>query len=213
MLSIVYVCLCSIVYVYLCLHRIVDWCHLSLPLLSSQWNSYSAICGHTGRSSSVRRNQLFLSMWWKISEIKCALLRECMYAFSIDDPKHLDCQTSLQRHFPGSFLSVSLAIRFQSEYKKPIFATFWKVFVCHFAICHCGPSYDQQRSGKIERDTVFASVLFGSQIVLKDQILPKQMSLHWNCSANLKYHFSSRSSSGKINQFVFDHDETPAGSK
>jgi len=83
-----------------------------------------------------------------------------MYAFSIDDPKHLDCQTSLQRHFPGSFLSVSLAIRFQSEYKKPIFATFWKVFVCHFAICHCGPSYDQQRSGKIERDIVFASVIW-----------------------------------------------------
>jgi hypothetical protein len=40
-----------------CLHRIV-LVPSFLALLSSEWNSYSVICEHTGRSPPVRRNQL-----------------------------------------------------------------------------------------------------------------------------------------------------------
>jgi len=149
-----YMCLLlSIVCAYL--HRVVHWCYLFLPLLSSQWNSYSAIREHTGRSSPVRRNQLSLYVWWKISEIK----------FALRDLIALSCFFSLLSDFK---------VNTRNQY----LLTSWNVFVCHFSICHCAPSYDQQRSGKIERDTVFISVLFGSQILLKDQILPKRLSLH-----------------------------------
>jgi len=121
MLSIVYVCLCfrscmcTFALSYMCTFAFIVssiGAIFLLPLLSSQWNSYSAICGHTGRSSSVRRNQLFLSMWWKISEIKCALLRECMRF-------QLMIQSILiaRRHCKGTFLVLSYLFPLLSDFK------------------------------------------------------------------------------------------------
>jgi len=127
--------------------------------------------------TTCQKNQLSLSMWWKISEIRFALLSDCMFWFSITDPI---AETSSQSHFPALF-DLFLVIRFQVNTRNHICLPLEN---CLFYLSLCS-FFDLERSGKIERDIVFAFCAIWISNHAERSNSTKADGLHWNCAANL----------------------------